>query len=95
LSTTRTYRQAKGPSGPDGCQNLVLYQAIMQRIRPSVQPVVHHQKLPFSGSENYRLQDLHPDIQRLFQNLHRRIFVQNDWWSAVYTEKGMVVDTFV
>jgi len=80
--------------GSEGGQDLVLYQAIMHRIRPSTHQVIHNRKPELSGAEVCRLQDLHPDIQHLFQKLHRRIFIQNNWWSAVYADKGMVIDTF-
>jgi len=71
----------------------VLYQAIMQRIRPSVHPVMNQRKPAYSGAGTLRRQDLHPDIQHLFNKLHRQVFIHNDWWSAVYAEKGMIIDT--
>jgi hypothetical protein len=79
--------------GPDGGHDLVLYQAIMQRFRPAVREVTQRRGTEFIET-GLRLQDLHPDIQRLFKKLRCRTFLQNDWWSAVYTDKGMIVDTF-
>jgi len=79
---------------PESCQDLVLYQAIVQRVRPSRHPVMNHRKPEYSGAEICRLKDLNPDIQHLFKKLHCRISFQNDWWSAFYADKGMIIDTF-
>ena len=94
MSATRKYNPVNNPLIPEGCQDLVLYQAIMQRIRPPVREVIEHRKPVYMGSAHFGLQDLRPDVQRLFNQLHHRFFFQHEQMSAVFAQKGMVVDIF-
>ena len=71
---------------------LVFYQAITRRRRQTGRP---------AGSQDHSFRpripsisplEIKPDVKRVFKKLIRQVFYQNDWWSAIHSDKGLIID---
>ena len=73
-------------------QELVLYQAIMHRSNPSAPAVVSRQMPNYPAGTSLSSLELNPGIKRIFEKLQRQIFYHSDWWSAIHSDKGLIID---
>ena len=71
---------------------LVLYQAIVRRRRQAGRPAGSQDNsvLPYIPSINPL--EIKPGVKQVFEKLTRQVFYQNDWWSAIHSGKGLIID---
>ena len=73
-------------------QELVLYQAVVQRNRTSGTPVVFRKRPGRHAGPPLNPLELNPGVKRIFEKLQRQIFYHSDWWSAIHSDKGLIID---
>ncbi|RLC03976.1 MAG: hypothetical protein DRH90_09835 [Deltaproteobacteria bacterium] len=73
-------------------QELVLYQAIIQRSRTSAHPVTFRKKSNCHAGTSFNPLELNPGVKRIFENLQHQIFYHSDWWSVIHSDKGRIID---
>jgi len=73
-------------------RELVLYQAIIRRRRQAGRP---------AGSQDHSVRpripsisplEIKPGVRQVFEKLTRQVFFQNDWWSTIHSDKGLIID---
>lgn len=73
-------------------QNLVLCQTIIHRSRTSTHPMPFRKKSNIHAGTSLSPLELNPGVKQIFEKLQRRIFYHSDWWSAIHSDKGLIID---
>ena len=73
-------------------QELVLYKAILHRDRTTSHPVAFRKKRTCHTDISFSQLELNPGVKRIFKNLQSQLFYHSDWWSAVHSDKGLIID---
>ena len=76
-------------------QELVLYQAIIHRSRTSTHPAGFRKKSNSHTGTSLSPLELNPGVKQIFEKLQRQIFYHSDWWSAIHSDKGLIIDLLV
>ena len=71
---------------------LVLYQAIISRSRQVGRPVKSRGNSICPRITSIPPLKIKPGVKRVVEKLTRQVFYQNDWWSTIHSDKGLIID---
>jgi len=89
---TNCFRQMDHPFDQKKLQELVLYQAIVHSSRTTSRPETFGKKRACHTQTSFSPRELNPGVRRTFEKLKSQLFYQSDWWSAVHSDKGLIID---
>ena len=74
---------------------LVLYQAIINHSRQVGRPVEFRGNSVYPRITSIPPLKIKPGVKRVVEKITRQVFYQNDWWSTIHSDKGLIIDLHI